>query len=88
MKSLSAAGEQVEEEEEEEEEAAERHEDEGDENGATGMIVDAEAVCHDIATSERPEAAPLEGKNSNKRKKSHKKQENVTQREMSLILFN
>lgn len=66
MKSLSAAGEEVE-EEEEEEETTKRHEDKtSDENSATGMIVGAEAVCDDIATSERPEATLLDGKNSNK----------------------
>lgn len=67
MKSLSAAGEEV--EEEEEEEAAERHEDKEDKNGATEMIVDPEAVCHDNAASERPDAAQSNGKNSNERRK-------------------
>lgn len=61
MKSLSAAGEEVE-EEEEEEEAAERNEDTDDKNGATEMVVDAEAAGHDNASSERPEAAQLNGK--------------------------
>lgn len=69
MKSLSAAGEEVEEEEEEEEgEAAERKEDKDEENSAAEMI-DAEAVCNNSAASERPEAAQLNGKNSNERRK-------------------
>lgn len=70
MKSLSAGGEEVEEEEEEKEEGtAERKEDKDDGNSATEMIVEAEAVCHDNASSERPEAAQLNGKNSKKRRK-------------------
>lgn len=56
MKSLSAAGEEVEEEEEEEEgKAAERKEDKDEENSAAEMIIDA---------SEGAEAAQLNGKNS------------------------
>lgn len=65
MKSLSAAGEEVEEEEEEEGEAAERTEDKDEENSAAGMI-DAEA---DSGASERAESAQLTGKNSNERRK-------------------
>lgn len=68
MKSLSTAGEEVE-EEEEEEEAAEINEDKDDKNSETEMTVDAEDVCHDSAASERPEAAQLNGKNSNERRK-------------------
>lgn len=70
MKSLSSPGEEVEEEEkeEEEEEAAERNVDKGDKNSATKMIVGVEAICQDDA-SERPEAAELNGKNSNEKRK-------------------
>lgn len=64
MKSLSPAGEEME-EEEEDDKSAEKYEDKDEKNCATEMIVDAEAISPNDATSERLEAAQLKSENGN-----------------------
>lgn len=82
MKSLSPDGEEVE-EEEDGEESAEKYED--GKKCATEMVVDAEAICPDDATSERLEAAQLNSGNGNI---IHDKCSNSCQNTLTFLLNN